>query len=220
MIKNKPPREGEAPAEPKPGTDPRLRGSVALPSDSAIEKPKRRNPTHGIKHVDGQPTIVFDTLCLKRRVPILACNAFHHIFRDVAEQATAWLTGRYVIMPDHIHFFAADIDANVPYENWVRYLKSQITKRFAPGRQHEDGRDDVGGRGSRRAATPGAPPTPQERCPPDFQWLTDHWDTRMRNASSYEEKWNYIRDNPVRKGLVASADDWPYQGEVFELRWA
>jgi hypothetical protein len=27
------------------------------------------------------------------------------------------------------------------------------------------------------------------------------------------EKWNYVRDNPVRAGLVSLADDWPYAGE-------
>jgi len=28
------------------------------------------------------------------------------------------------------------------------------------------------------------------------------------------EKWNYVRDNPVRAGLVENAEAWPYQGEV------
>ncbi len=25
------------------------------------------------------------------------------------------------------------------------------------------------------------------------------------------EKWNYIRENPVSKGLMSAPDDWPYQ---------
>ena len=166
-------REGEAPAEPKPGTDPRLRGSVALPHGASMEQPKRRHPAHGIKHVDGQPTILFDTLCLKLRTPILACDEFHFVFRNVAKQATAWLMGRYVIMPDHIHFFAADVDSDIPYENWIRYLKSQITKQFAPGR------DATGGRGSCRTETRNRSTAPRERRPPGFRWLTDHWDTRV-----------------------------------------
>ncbi len=28
------------------------------------------------------------------------------------------------------------------------------------------------------------------------------------------QKWEYVRDNPVRHGLVASAEEWPYQGEI------
>jgi hypothetical protein len=37
------------------------------------------------------------------------------------------------------------------------------------------------------------------------------------SAQSYSEKWNYIRDNPVRAGLVSAADDWPYAGEIETL---
>jgi len=27
----------------------------------------------------------------------------------------------------------------------------------------------------------------------------------------------YVRDNPVRAGLVRSAEDWPYAGEIAKL---
>ena len=46
-----------------------------------------------------------------------------------------------------------------------------------------------------------------------------HWDTRLRRSESYAEKWNYIRENPMRKGLVAKTEDWPYQGMMNVLRW-
>ncbi len=32
-------------------------------------------------------------------------------------------------------------------------------------------------------------------------------------------KWEYVRNNPFRKGLVANADDWPYQGVLNDLEW-
>src|SRR5262249_54101682 len=51
------------------------------------------------------------------------------------------------------------------------------------------------------------------------RWQSDYWDTTLRGVDRYEEKWNYALNNPVRKGLVANASDWPFQGEVFELRW-
>jgi hypothetical protein len=41
----------------------------------------------------------------------------------------------------------------------------------------------------------------------------------MRNEQHYHEKWEYVRLNPVRAGLAARADDWPWQGELNELRW-
>jgi hypothetical protein len=36
----------------------------------------------------------------------------------------------------------------------------------------------------------------------------------LRPAENYAEKWNYVRENPVRAGLVKNANDWPYQGEI------
>ena len=29
--------------------------------------------------------------------------------------------------------------------------------------------------------------------------------------------WNYVRENPVRAGLVDSADEWPYGGEIVRI---
>jgi putative transposase len=216
------PREGEAPAEPREGEAPAEPNQGFEPNreDEALADPlrNRRHPVHGIKYVDGQPTIIFDTLCVKNRAPILACDEFHDAFREVAESSTAWLMGRYVIMPDHMHFFAGDVGSDISYENWVKYLKSQITKRYLGG---QGSRRAAGGRGSRRAdADQDIGQAPRERRPPmPFRWLTDHWDTRVRNAEVYEEKWQYCLNNPVRKGLVSHPSDWPFQGEIFELRW-
>jgi putative transposase len=42
---------------------------------------------------------------------------------------------------------------------------------------------------------------------------------RLRRQENYTEKWNYVRENPLRKGLVKEADDWPYQGMMNALRW-
>jgi hypothetical protein len=36
----------------------------------------------------------------------------------------------------------------------------------------------------------------------------------LRSSASRAEKWNYIRDNPVRAGLVARPEDWPYTGWI------
>jgi putative transposase len=50
-------------------------------------------------------------------------------------------------------------------------------------------------------------------------WQRGYWDTRLRRAENYSEKWEYVRLNPVRQGLVVEPEDWPYQGVLNELRW-
>lgn len=158
---------------------------LAFNTDHSL--PQRRHPAHGILYVEGQPTIIFDTVCTKDRKPWLATEEVHTLLREVWAEATEWLLGRYMIMPDHIHFFAAATESGVvPYENWVKYWKSQFTKRHKR---------------------------------PDQRWQTEHWDTRMRSEQTYEEKWEYVCENPVRAGLVQRREDWPYQGELHELRW-
>lgn len=44
-----------------------------------------------------------------------------------------------------------------------------------------------------------------------IQWQRDFFDHRLRNQESAAEKAKYIRMNPVRAGLVANPEDWPYQ---------
>jgi len=45
-------------------------------------------------------------------------------------------------------------------------------------------------------------------------WQPGFFDHILRSDESYAEKWNYVRDNPVRAGLVNATGDWPYQGEI------
>ena len=55
--------------------------------------------------------------------------------------------------------------------------------------------------------------------PHDWGWQSDIWDTQIRNGEHYREKWDYIRQNPVRQGWVELAEKWPWQGELHEVLW-
>ena len=46
-----------------------------------------------------------------------------------------------------------------------------------------------------------------------IRWQRDFFDHRLRDHHQTTETLAYIRMNPVRRGLVASADQWPW---VFE----
>jgi putative transposase len=54
---------------------------------------------------------------------------------------------------------------------------------------------------------------------PEWTWQSLHWDTRLRRSENYTQKWHYVRENPVRKGLVKNADEWPFQGMINVLPW-
>ena len=148
--------------------------------------PKRSRPHHQIVPTPNRPIIVLVTVCTKNRKPWLTTPEVHETLISVWRQATAWLVGRYVIMPDHIHLFASPRDETVSLESWVRYWKSQFSKR------HKN---------------------------PNHRWQVGYWDTTLRSNESYDEKWDYVRNNPVRHGLVSCPEDWLYQGEIFVLEW-
>ena len=43
-----------------------------------------------------------------------------------------------------------------------------------------------------------------------LKFQRDFWDMRLRNETQFAEKFSYICNNPVRKGLCGLARDWPY----------
>ena len=45
-------------------------------------------------------------------------------------------------------------------------------------------------------------------------WQEEFFDHVLRSDESYAEKWSYVRNNPVRKELVANVEDWPWQGSI------
>ena len=48
-------------------------------------------------------------------------------------------------------------------------------------------------------------------------WQSGFFDHLIRHSESYAEKWEYVRLNPVRAGLVKNCQEWPWQGEIERL---
>jgi putative transposase len=46
----------------------------------------------------------------------------------------------------------------------------------------------------------------------EFAWQRGFFDHLLRSDESRSGKWEYIRMNPVRAGLVGSSEDWGYSG--------
>jgi putative transposase len=48
-----------------------------------------------------------------------------------------------------------------------------------------------------------------------IKWQRDFFEHRLRGNESFDEKAEYIRQNPVRAGLVNNSVEWPYVAENF-----
>ena len=42
-------------------------------------------------------------------------------------------------------------------------------------------------------------------------WQDGFFDHRLRNDAEVAEKMDYVANNPVRKGLCETAEDWPFR---------
>jgi putative transposase len=52
-----------------------------------------------------------------------------------------------------------------------------------------------------------------------WEWQRRAFHHRMRDRMEYEDKLAYVRENPLRKGLVKKPEDWPFQGRVHDIQW-
>ncbi|HWB58401.1 MAG TPA: hypothetical protein VG733_02875, partial [Chthoniobacteraceae bacterium] len=96
--------------------------------------------------------------------------------------------------PDHVHLFVSfGTGCNITLGEWIKGLKRHL--------------------GSALQST-GA--TPRQLGHQELQsfWQPGFHDHLLRSDESYGEKWDYVRMNPVRAGLVSREEEWPYQGEI------
>ncbi|HVZ66435.1 MAG TPA: transposase [Lacunisphaera sp.] len=146
----------------------------------------RRLPSVWTRH-----PVYFITICSAGRRRILTAPALAAVLIESWQAAASvhgWWIGRYVIMPDHVHFFARHTDCEKTLSQFVRDWKKWTTRQI-------------------HAAGIGEP------C----VWQAEFFDHVLRSADSDEQKWLYVRENPVRAGLALSPEAWPWAGEIAAL---
>jgi REP element-mobilizing transposase RayT len=131
----------------------------------------------------------FVTCCTENRQRILAKETVHGAFIDFAQRAQR----------DHSVFVGRYVimpdhvhlfvSGGDDFElgRWIGALKRILGKQARPDRA------------------------------PSTVWQRGFFDHVLRSSESYSEKWDYVRENPVWAGLVASAEDWPLAGEIVDL---
>ena len=77
--------------------------------------------------------IYFVTSCTRNRRAYLACETAAAVLQDEwqnAQRRHGWLIGRYVVMPEHVHFFCApEYDAK-PLSKFMGFWKEWTSKRI------------------------------------------------------------------------------------------
>jgi putative transposase len=172
------------------GASPSLGGRSSATPPLALQRPTRKTPAHFPPiEIGFRSIIVYLTVCVHRRRPLLANDTAAQLIVEAWVAATFWRVGRFVILSDHIHLFCApNTFPAQPLKKWIACWKNHITRTW----------------------------TNRSQIP---IWQREFWDRQLRRTESYDEKWQYVRNNPVRHGYVSRVEDWPYQGELNVLEW-
>jgi len=113
----------------------------------------------------------------------------HAILREewvTLSERHGWAVGRYVVMPDHVHFFVMPLmdepkPLSVALGKWKEWTAKRILSALG------------------------------EHAP---LWQPEFFDHVMRSQESQDAKWLYVFENPVRAGLMKRAEDWPFAGSL------
>ena len=137
------------------------------------------------------PPMYFITFCTFDRRPLLANGRFHDCFVEYMKRKNkeGIACGEFVIMPDHIHMFLRIDRYTYQLGKTIGFMKQALSKPLR----------DLG------ADQP--------------HWQPGFFDHVLRSSESYSEKWNYVRNNPVRAGLVNEPDDWRYTGQIVPIQY-
>jgi REP element-mobilizing transposase RayT len=137
--------------------------------------------------------VYFFTACVHSRHRVLANRNAFDVLSEIWERSGSvdgWYVGNFFLMPDHVHFFATPIVTAKTREAWTKMWKSVSARRLLK----------------------------ELNCSPPF-WQGDTFDHVLRGNESYAEKWKHVKQNPVRAGLCSSPEEWPWQGEITQLKF-
>ena len=150
---------------------------------------------HRLPHLfsfKSQP-IVFLTVVTHTRRPVLTNQTAFDCLTGLWERSPAfdgWFVGDYLLMPDHVHLFARPSHDTKKLAEWLETWKSVSARHL-------------------KSAGLITPPL----------WQRDYFDRFLRSAGNYSEKWDYVAANPVRAGLCATHDEWPWHGRLHDLKF-
>ena len=149
----------------------------------------RRKPTRLSRVFQSyDPPLYFITMVTWRRQPLLNNDWVHHAFMEQASRQSRMNIGVGRYVIMPEHLHLF-VRVGEPHKlsTTIKHLKEAVTKAL------------------------------RKKQPELRVWQPGFFDHLLRNSESYSEKWEYVRMNPVRAGLVDSAEDWPYQGEIVSI---
>jgi len=152
--------------------------------------PRRKRPAHfPLRESFNLSQIVLLTVCTAQRRPLLARDEIVSLLIESWQKADSWTVGRYTVLPDHLHLFCAPASDLAPSLSTWVKFWKALVARRWPNADEQP------------------------------IWQPSFWDRQLRSNDHYSQRWEYVRNNPVRHKLASTADAWPWQGELCAFRF-
>ena len=160
-----------------------------MTADPQDGKP-RKTRLQRLKRIFVRSPIFFVTTCTFDRQPVLGNAAIHDAFLDFAKGGEAH--GVYIgayVIMPDHLHLFVAVEPDKQLSVWMKSLKNSLSK------------------------------TLRSLAVPSPHWQKGFFDHLLRSAESYSQKWEYVRDNPVREGLVRKWEEWCYSGEIWPIEY-
>ena len=95
-----------------------------------------------------------------------------------AKEHHGWYVGRYVIMPNHVHYFCTPRSEAKDLSQFMKFWKEWTSKKIKKVNHMQSN-----------------------------IWQPEFFDHLLRSEESYDQKWEYVFNNPVHAGLVNEANE-------------
>lgn len=160
-----------------------------MTADSQDEE-VRKERLRRLDRIFATSPIYFVTACTFDRRSILAKHEIHEAFSAFARVGEKH--GAYVgayVLMPDHLHLFVALEQDRGLSNWMKSLKNALSKSL------------------------------RSTGIPSPHWQKGFFDHLLRSDESYSQKWEYVRDNPVRAGLVKIWEEWAYGGELWPLEY-
>ena len=158
----------------------------------------------GLHRTYGAHHLHFITCSCFRRLPFLNQPRSRDRFLSILEQVRRryrFVVVGYVVMPEHIHLLLSEPEIGNP-SKVMQVLKQRAARALLPKRKRRNPRQrDLFGEDSQ----------------PRAFWQARFYDFNVWTTKKRLEKLRYMHQNPVKRGLVQSPEQWRWSSYRFYL---
>ncbi|HTR26638.1 MAG TPA: transposase [Terriglobales bacterium] len=158
----------------------------------------------GLHRTYGAHHLHFITCSCYQRLPFLNASRSRDCFLSILEQVRQryrFVVVGYVVMPEHFHLLVTEPEIGNP-STVMQVLKQRTARALLPKVRQSD---------PRQGKTLG------EESQPRAFWQARFYDFNVWTTKKRIEKLRYMHRNPVKRGLVASAEQWRWSSYRFYL---